>query len=130
MSSNNHKAEEEQLLYQQKFSNDILYSFMCSNKNRVAILYLLGKEKEMNAESISNKLGITHRTTLYHLNILAECELVEVRRFKKKGTKKLRSVWGIKNGNKEVVENLFSKIEKNFNKDELDGLININIARR
>lgn len=114
------------------FSFSIINSFLCSNRNRIAILYLLEKspEKELSAEKIANKLGISHRTVLYHLNILSDCEVVEVRKYRQRGGRKLRSVWGICLDNEDVVLMLFKKIEKYFSVDELESIINTNIARR
>ena len=68
-------------------------SMVVSNFNRLCILYLLknSPKKELQAEKIASSLGISHRTALYHLDILQDYELVEVREFKKKGPKLLRS---------------------------------------
>ena len=113
-------------------SIDIINTFVCSNKNRAVIIYLLNKSpnKEMKVEEIANKLGISHRTTLYHLDILAGCNLVEVRKYRKKGLRNLRSVWGISSKNKDVIFSIFSKVEKYFTKDELECAMNMNVARR
>ncbi len=104
----------------------------CSNKNRVGILHLLenSPKGEMQVEKIANKLGISHRTVLYHLNILEQCGLVEVRKYRKKGSKLLRSVWGIDRKNKENVDMFFSKAKDYYNISELENIVNRNISRR
>ena len=45
---------------------------VCSNPNRVAILHLLRRnpKREMQAEKIAKALCVSHRTALYHLDIL------------------------------------------------------------
>lgn len=124
------KKELDQDLVQ-TFSFNIRNTILCSNKNRAGIIYLLNKipDKELEVEKIANKLGITHRTALYHLSILADHNFVEVRKFRKKGGKNLRSVWGIKNGNKDFGP-LFKKIEEYFPKEDLEALTSRNINRR
>lgn len=71
---------------------------VCSNINRVAILHVLKRcpGKEMQAEKLAQIIGVSHRTVLYHLDILEDYELVEVKGFRKKGQKMLRSVWGLR----------------------------------
>ncbi len=88
---------------------------VASNINRVAILHLLRScpKREMQAEKLAQMIGVSHRTVLYHLDVLENYELVQVRGFRKKGQKMLRSVWGLKieNGN---LEKVFRNIEKKF----------------
>jgi DNA-binding transcriptional ArsR family regulator len=107
-------------------------TIISSNVNRVAILHLLknSHKNEMQAEKIAQSTGLTHRTVLYHLNILEKNGLVEVRKYRKKGEKLLRSVWGLDKKNTELVENLFSKMNGDLNLEELNAMINRNIARR
>jgi len=114
------------------FPTDIMNTILCSNKNRVGILHLLRKspKQELQAEKIANKLGISHRTALYHLNILLDCNLVEIRKYRKKGSLMLRSIWGINRRNRENVDMFFSKVIERFDADELDNIINKNTARR
>ena len=103
-------------------------SMVCSNFNRLCILYLLKKspENEMQAEKIASNLGISHRTALYHLDILHDYELVEVREFRKKGSKLLRSVWGLNAGNRENLSKIFSRIKRKFKMEELEKMITLN----
>jgi len=95
-------------------------------------LHLLKKsqDNELQAERIAKRLGLTHRTVLYHLDILEQNGLVEVRGFRKKGEKLLRSVWGMKAGNEDLIKNFFVKMNGNFDINELDALIKRNVARR
>ena len=113
-------------------SSDIMNTILCSNKNRVGILHLLirSPKKEMQAEKIANKLGISHRTVLYHLNILEQCSLVEVRQYRKKGDRMLRSVWGINRKNKESIDTFFDKAQEIFDFTEVEDIISRNISRR
>ena len=125
------KIREKKTQYS-AFPTDIMNTILCSNKNRVGILHLLRKspKQELQAEKIANKLGISHRTALYHLNILLDCNLVEIRKYRKKGLQLLRSVWGINKRNRENVDMFFSKVIERFDADELDNIINKNTARR
>jgi len=88
---------------------------VCSNINRVAILHLLrsSPKREMQAEKMSQMLGISHRTVLYHLDVLEEYDLVKVSGFRRKGQKMLRSVWGLNLENGQA-ERLFRNIERRF----------------
>lgn len=97
-------------------------SMICSNINRLCILHLLKKSprNEMQAERIAANLGISHRTVLYHLDILEDYDLVEVREFRKKGSKLLRSIWGLSSENSGNLTKIFSRIKSKFNLDELD----------
>jgi len=125
------KIREKKTQYS-AFPTDIMNTILCSNKNRVGILHLLRKspKQELQAEKIANKLGISHRTALYHLNILLDCNLVEIRKYRKKGPRLLRSVWGINKRNRESVDMFFSKVVERFDVDELDNIINKNTSRR
>ncbi|HJW97453.1 MAG TPA: helix-turn-helix domain-containing protein [archaeon] len=97
---------------------------VASNINRVAILHLLRScpKKEMQAEKMSQILGISHRTVLYHLDVLEDYELVKVSGFRKKGQKMLRSVWGLNLENGQA-ERLFRNIERKFPPEEIRKLI-------
>lgn len=99
---------------------------ICSNLNRVGILCLLknSPNHEMQAEKIASSLGISHRTVLYHLDILQDYEVVEVRRFRKKGSRLLRSVWGLSSKNKNNLNRIFTRIKKKFGSYEFEELIN------
>ncbi len=101
-------------------------SIICSNQNRVGILYLLKTTpgNEMQAEKIAYCLGISHRTVLYHLDILREYELVEVRGFRKKGTKLMRSIWGLNSKNTVDTKKVFTRIKNKFDSGELKVIIN------
>ncbi len=105
---------------------------VCSNFNRMRILFLLKKSpnNEMQAERIASALGISHRTALYHLDILQDYELVEVREFRRKGEKLLRSVWGLNSENRENLNKIFARIKKKFRIEELEEIITINAEHR
>jgi len=111
---------------------NIMNSILCSNSNRVGILHLLKKSQnnEMQAEKIAYRLGISHRTVLYHLEILQECGLIEVRKYRKKGARLVRSVWGLASSDQENLGIVFSKIHENFSVDELDRHIEKNVVPR
>lgn len=98
---------------------------VCSNFNRMRILYLLKKssENELQAEKIASNLGISHRTALYHLDILQDYELVEVREFRRKGSKLLRSVWGLNSDNRDNLRKIFAKIRRRFGPESLEEMI-------
>jgi DNA-binding transcriptional ArsR family regulator len=97
---------------------------VCSNRNRCCILYLLKKcpDNKMQAEMISNRMGISHRTALYHLDVLEDLGLVEVKEFRRRGDRLLRSVWGL-NTNAKELHKVFSEIENVFRKDSLEETI-------
>ena len=103
-------------------------SMVTSNFNRLCILYLLKKtpNQELQAERIASNLGISHRTALYHLDILQDYDLVEVREFRKKGAKLLRSVWGLNVNNRENLNKIFGRIKRKFNLEELEKMIMMN----
>jgi DNA-binding transcriptional ArsR family regulator len=103
---------------------DVKSHIVCSNMNRVCILHLLRRSpgQEMQAEGMAYRLGLSHRTILYHLDVLHDYELVEVRKFRKRGAKMMRSVWGLKNGNGHLSK-VITKIEKRFDTKELNCLI-------
>jgi len=100
-------------------------SMVCTNLNRLCILYLLRKcdNNAMQAEKIASTLGISHRTVLYHLDILKDYGLVEVREFRKKGTKLLRSVWGLSGENDDDIEKVFGRIHRKFDSNTLDKMV-------
>jgi DNA-binding transcriptional ArsR family regulator len=62
-------------------------NIIASNLNRVCIIYLLSKcpRNELQAERIAYHLGVSHRTALYHLDILERHGFVEVRKYVRKG---------------------------------------------
>ena len=104
---------------------DVKSHIVCSNLNRVSILHLLksASNKEMQAEEMAFRLGLSHRTVLYHLDILHDYELVEVRKFRKRGNKYLRSVWGLREKNGHL-KKVFTKIKNGFCEKELDKKVN------
>jgi DNA-binding transcriptional ArsR family regulator len=104
---------------------------VCSNRNRCCILYLLKKcpDNKMQAEMISNRMGISHRTTLYHLDVLEDLGLVEVKEFRKRGDRLLRSVWGL-NTNAQELQTVFSEMENTFRKDSLEETISRNLGAK
>ena len=100
---------------------------VASNINRVAILQLLRScpKREMQAEKLAQAIGVSHRTALYHLDVLENYELVQVRGFRKKGKKMLRSVWGlnIENGH---ADRIFRNISKKFPPGKMGKIIKVN----
>lgn len=112
---------------------NITASVVCANFNRLCILHLLRacRNNEMQAEKIASSLGISHRTVLYHLDILRDYELVEVREFRKKGAKLLRSVWGLNADNFQNVNKIFTRIGKKIGTQQIEKIIvkNSNVAR-
>ena len=102
----------------------------CENINRLSILYLLKKstKNEMKAEDISSILGVSHRTALYHLTILKDYELVEVRKFTRRGFRLFRSVWGLRND--ESMDQIFDIIHKKYGIEGLHRLVKNNIEAR
>ena len=118
--------------YPDQKSMNIMNTILSSNKSRVAILHLLKKtpDNEMQAERIAKSLGMTHRAVLYHLDILEQNNLVEVRAFRKRGRKMLRSVWGLNSKDQHILRNFFSKINGNYDVKELNKMIKRNVSRR
>jgi len=118
--------------YHDQNSLNIMNTVLCSNKNRVAILHLLKNtpDNEMQAERIAGRLGLTHRAVLYHLDVLEQDELVEVRAYRKKGDKLFRSVWGLNSKDQSLLNKFFKKINGNFDKTELNRMIKRNTPRR
>lgn len=106
---------------------DMKSDIVCSNMNRVAILHLLKgcPRNEMQAEKIAQVIGVSHRTALYHLDILEGYELVEVRGFRRKGKKMLRSVWGL-NTESGHTEKVFAKVSRKFSPQEVRKIIKTN----
>ena len=82
---------------------DLKLNTILSNINRARIMHFLDgcENKECQAERMAVELGLSHRTVLYHLDILHDMGCVEVRKLRKKGNKFVRSVWGLnsENGN-------------------------------
>lgn len=112
------------------FSIRMVNAIVCSNNNRAAMLYLLKNvpKNEMQAEKISERLGISHRTVAYHLNVLEDCGVVEVRKHRMKGRELVRSVWGI--STKNDVNIILNQLSKEFDLQELEKIINKNSVGR
>ena len=110
----------------------IINGFICSNEKRVSILYLLknSQDNSMQAEKIAMSLGISHRTAIYHLDILQEYNLVEVRKHKIKGPVRARSIWGLNCNNMEQIKTVFEKIGNVFSEEDLDRFTTRNIKPR
>jgi DNA-binding transcriptional ArsR family regulator len=106
---------------------NIKSDMVCSNINRIAILHVLRNcpKKQMQAEKLAQMIGVSHRTVLYHLDILEDYELVEVRAFRKKGKKMLRSVWGLNTDNVHV-EKVFGRIWKKFPPEQITRSLKMN----
>jgi DNA-binding transcriptional ArsR family regulator len=102
----------------------------CENINRLSILYLLKKSREnqMKAEDISSILGVSHRTALYHLTILKDYDLVEVRKFTRRGFRLFRSIWGLKRD--PSMDLVFDIITEKYGAEELREMIKKNIYER
>ncbi len=117
------KSELEELKY---INRSHVNGFLFTNKNRAGIIYLLYKqqEKKMQTEKMAYHLGISHRTALYHLEILEQCGFVEVREFRRHGLVPTRSVWGLNLNNSEIIDEAFKKIRDNYGEQDLDVLIN------
>jgi len=100
---------------------------VASNINRVAILHILRNcsKKEMQAEKLAQTIGVSHRTVLYHLDILEDYELVQVRGFRKKGQKLLRSVWGLNIENGQA-ERIFRNISRKIPPEKIKKIIKAN----
>jgi len=100
---------------------------VASNMNRVAILHILRTcpKREMQAEKLAQKIGVSHRTVLYHLDILEDYELVQVRGFRRKGKKMLRSVWGLNIENGQA-ERIFNSISKKIPPEAVRKLMKVN----
>ncbi|MCJ7816273.1 MAG: helix-turn-helix domain-containing protein [Candidatus Aenigmarchaeota archaeon] len=100
---------------------------VASNINRVAILHILRNcsKKEMQAEKLAQTIGVSHRTVLYHLDILEDYELVQVRGFRKKGQKLLRSVWGLNIENGQA-EKIFKNISRRIPPEKIKQIIKAN----
>ena len=100
---------------------------VASNINRVAILHILRNcpRREMQAEKLAQMIGVSHRTVLYHLDILEDYELVQVRGFRKKGQKMLRSVWGLNIENGQA-EKIFRNISKRIPPGKIRKIIKSN----
>ena len=109
-----------------KFSSQLVNAIVCSNINRAALVYLLNRlpKKELQAEKLSVRLGLSHRTVLYHLNVLEGFGMVEVRKHRKFGNKLVRSVWGL--AEQKHNQEIFKKIEEEFGTSELEKLVNKN----
>lgn len=122
--------EERPIIDIDSIELNLTTSMVCSNFNRLCILYLLknSPNNEMQAEKIATNLGISHRTALYHLDILQDYELVEVREFKKKGSKLLRSVWGLNSSNRENLKRIFLRISRKIDTKRLEKEIAANSA--
>ena len=96
-----------------KIAIELKKAIISSNQNRMNILYLLlnSPNYELQTEKIANILGISHRTALYHLDLLQEYDIVEVRRYRKRGNKLMRSIWGLNMKNWAEIECIIDKIK-------------------
>lgn len=105
----------------------LISDVVCCNFNRLCIFYLLNKYRDqgMQVEKIASILGVSHRTALYHLDVLKDYELAEVYKYKKKGSRFLRSVWGIKNENQEKIRKILQHIRNTINICELEKTVNL-----
>jgi len=103
---------------------------ICDNMNRLTILYLLKRAEnmEMKAEDISSILGVSHRTTLYHLTILNDYDIVEVRKFNRRGFRLFRSVWGLKQS--KSINQIFDILYNHYGEEKLRKLIKENIETK
>ncbi len=110
---------------------DVKSHMVCSNLNRVCMLYLLRKspKQEMQAEEMAFRLGLSHRTILYHLDVLHDYNLVEVRKYRRRGNRMMRSVWGLRQRNGQL-DNVFFKIESDFDCKQLENRICQNAAHQ
>jgi predicted transcriptional regulator len=90
------EEEEQQVIA--KFLPDV-YA-ICSNKTRAGILHLLiGSPQSMHTmsvEQLSYRLGIHPSVCIHHLERLEEWQLVEVKKSSNYGSRKRRSLWGLK----------------------------------
>ncbi|MCK5698816.1 MAG: winged helix-turn-helix transcriptional regulator [Candidatus Aenigmarchaeota archaeon] len=116
------KSELEELEY---INMSHINGFLFTNENRAAIIYLLYHQdkKKMQTEKMAFHLGISHRTALYHLEILEQCGFVEVREFRRHGLVPMRSVWGLNQDNNTIIEEAFKKIMENYGKEKLNILV-------
>jgi DNA-binding transcriptional ArsR family regulator len=80
---------------------------------------------EMQAEKLAQMLGVSHRTALYHLDVLENYELVKVKGFRKKGQKMLRSVWGLNIENGQA-ERIFRNISRRIPPQKIKQIIKAN----
>jgi len=93
---------------------ELKYDFICSNKNRAVIFYALGCYKNgIQPEKLANLLGLSHRTVLYHLDILNYYGLAEVKKYRERGYKLIRALWGLNTKNKEI-QKLLRKLKCAF----------------
>lgn len=99
--------------------------YLFTNDNRAAIIYLLHNQekKEMQTEKIAFHIGISHRTALYHLEILEQCGFVEVRGFRRHGLMPTRSIWGLNLSNEGLISDALKKIMENCGQEKLNTLI-------
>ncbi len=116
------KSELEELEY---INRSHINGFLFTNENRAAIIYLLYNQdkKKMQTEKMAFHLGISHRTALYHLEILEQCGFVEVREFRRHGLVPMRSVWGLNQDNNGIIEEAFKKITENYGREKLNLLV-------
>ena len=125
-------AEEKRFGSLDAIELNLTASMVASNFNRLCIFYLLKKtpKNEMQVEKIASNLGISHRTALYHLDILQSYDLVEVREFRKKGPKLLRSVWGLSSENTDSLGKIFRRIRQRVDINKIEDMIMVNEARK
>jgi DNA-binding transcriptional ArsR family regulator len=82
------RSEEEAIVRFAKEHPDIIQRFIKAvlvtrNRNRLEILELLHKHKELNLTQISEKVGIAYQNVLPHIKKLKEAGLVEVEKKEK-----------------------------------------------
>lgn len=99
--------------------------YLFTNNNRAAILFLLHNQEknEMQTEKIAFHLGISHRTALYHLEILEQCGFVEVRGYRRHGLVPTRSIWGLNQSNNGLIQDALKKISNSYGQEKLSSLI-------
>ncbi|NIO22803.1 MAG: ArsR family transcriptional regulator [Candidatus Aenigmarchaeota archaeon] len=126
------REEDRAIIDVDSIELNLTTSMVCSNFNRLCILYLLKNSlnNELQAEKIATSLGISHRTALYHLDILQDYDLVEVREFKKKGSKLLRSVWGLNSVNRDNLKKIFLRIGRKFDTKSLEKEITVSAKKQ
>lgn len=129
MSMRNEEVTDPSEIEELEFINrSHVNGFLFTNENRAAIVYLLStqEKQEMQTEKVAFHLGVSHRTALYHLEILSECGFVEVRGYRRHGLAQTRSVWGLNIENNNVIEDALRKIRENFGEEKLREYISKN----
>lgn len=106
--------------------------FICSNRYRAGIICLLTNSlptnHSMKVEDLAYKLGTSHKTVIYHLEILERYKLVTVRRYRNQNS---RSVWGLYTKYPNWLEKVYRYILTHcFTLEELKSICNQNKSRR